>query len=110
MHDYLYENQPSLSNLDFFVNYANESLGLDGKRLKNEVLTRTYSPRINEDFMSGIRSGVNGTPTFFINDYRHNGSYDYDVLEEAVEFAMGTKKRDVKTPLASRLVKQTRHQ
>jgi protein-disulfide isomerase len=108
MHDFLYENQQSLSNVDFFARFAKEKLGLDGKRLKEEVLNRTYTPRIKEDFMSGVRSGVNGTPTFFINDYRHNGSYDYEVLEEAIEFAMGTKKRDAKKPL-SRPVRQTRH-
>jgi protein-disulfide isomerase len=109
MHDHLYENQQSLSNVDFFANYASEKLGLDGKKLKNEVLARTYTPRIQEDFMSGVRSGVNGTPTFFINDYRHNGSYDYEVLEEAIEIAMGTKKRDAKTPLTTRPVSQTHH-
>ncbi len=108
MHDHLYENQQSLSNVDFFARYASEKLGLDGKKLKNEVLTRAYTPRIQEDFMSGVRSGVNGTPTFFINEYRHNGSYDYDVLEEAIEMAMGSKKRDGKKPLATHQVKQTR--
>jgi protein-disulfide isomerase len=96
MHDFLYENQQSLSNVDFFARYANEKLGLDEKRLKEEVLKRAYTLRIKEDFMSGIRSGVNGTPTFFINEYRHNGSYDFDVLEEAIEIALGTKKRDAK--------------
>jgi len=109
MHDFLYENQQSLFNVDFFARYANEKLGLDGKKLKEEVLSRAYTPRIKEDFMSGIRSGVNGTPTFFINDYRHNGSYDYEVLEEAIEFAMGSKKKDMKKPLTTRPVKQTRH-
>jgi predicted DsbA family dithiol-disulfide isomerase len=59
--------------------------------------------------MSGIRSGVNGTPTFFINDYRHNGSYDYEVLEEAIDIAMGAKKRDAMRPIASRPIKQTHH-
>ncbi len=108
MHDHLYENQQSLSNVDFFARYASEKLGLDGKKLKNEVLTRAYTPRIQEDFISGVRSGVNGTPTFFINEYRHNGSYDYDVLEEAIEMAMGSKKRDGKKPLATHQVKQTR--
>ena len=110
MHDHLYENQQSLSNVDFFSRYASEKLGLDGKRLKNEVLTRTYTPRIKEDFMSGVRSGVNGTPTFFVNDYRHNGSYDYEVLEEAIEVAMGTKKRDAKKTVAASPVRRTVHQ
>lgn len=107
MHDYLYENQQSLSNVEFFARYANEKLGLDGKKLKKEVLAQAYTPRIKEDFMTGIRSGVNGTPTFFINDYRHNGSYDYEVLEEAIEFAMGTKKRETKKTLVSRPARQT---
>lgn len=108
MHDYLYENQQSLSNVEFFARYANEKLGLDGKKLKKEVFAQAYTPRIKEDFMTGIRSGVNGTPTFFINDYRHNGSYDYEVLEEAIEFAMGTKKRETKKTLVSRPARQTR--
>jgi protein-disulfide isomerase len=107
IHDYLYENQQSLSNVDFFARYANEKLGLDGKRLKEEVLARVYSPRIQEDFMSGVRSGVNGTPTFFINDYRHNGSYEYEVLEEAIELEMGAKKRDEKKSVAAHTIKRT---
>jgi protein-disulfide isomerase len=110
MHDYLYENQQSLSNVDFFARYASENLRLDGKRLKEEVLSRAYTPRIKEDFMSGIRSGVNGTPTFFINDYRHNGSYDYEVLEEAIEIAMGTKKRDAKKTVVTSHARRTLHQ
>jgi protein-disulfide isomerase len=108
MHDYLYENQQSLSNVDFFARYASEKLGLDGKKLKEQVANRSYTTRIKEDFMSGIRSGVNGTPTFFINDYRHNGSYDYDVLEEAIEFAIGTKKKDAKKVMKSRPARRTR--
>jgi protein-disulfide isomerase len=110
MHDYLYENQQSLSNVDFFARYAIEKLGLDGRRIKEEVVSRAYTPRIKEDFMSGIRSGVNGTPTFFIKDYRHNGSYEYDVLEEAIESAMGTKKRDAKKLLVNRPARQTRRE
>jgi protein-disulfide isomerase len=34
--------------------------------------------------MSGVRSGVNGTPTFFINGARHNGSYDIDTMVAAL--------------------------
>jgi protein-disulfide isomerase len=109
MHDYLYENQQSLSNVDLFAKYASEKLGLNGKRLKEEVSSQAYTSRIKEDFMSGIRSGVNGTPTFFINDYRHNGSYDYEVLEEAIDVAMGTKKKDARKLLVSRPIRQTHH-
>jgi protein-disulfide isomerase len=48
-----------------------------------------HAPRVREDFVSGVRSGVNGTPTFFINDLRHDGSFDYDTLLAAIEDAAG---------------------
>ena len=42
---------------------------------------------MREDFLSGVRSGVNGTPTFFINGLRHNGGWDLQSLLEAIEEA-----------------------
>jgi protein-disulfide isomerase len=42
---------------------------------------------VREDFMSGVRSGVNGTPTFYINGVRHDGSWDAVSLLEAVRSA-----------------------
>jgi protein-disulfide isomerase len=38
--------------------------------------------------MSGVRSGVNGTPTFFNNGLRHDGSYDHDTLLAAISDAV----------------------
>jgi protein-disulfide isomerase len=35
--------------------------------------------------MGGVRSGVNGTPTFFINGRRHDGPFDLDSLLVAIE-------------------------
>ena len=46
-----------------------------------------HAERIHEDFMSGVRSGVNGTPTFYINHVRHDDSYDADTLLDALERA-----------------------
>jgi protein-disulfide isomerase len=43
---------------------------------------------VREDLMSGIRSGVNGTPTFFINDVRHNGGYDVQSLLAGISAAV----------------------
>jgi protein-disulfide isomerase len=45
---------------------------------------------VHEDFMSGVRSGVNGTPTFFINGARHDDSYDVETLVAALERAAGS--------------------
>lgn len=82
MHDLLYENQKNLEISDLF-NYA-QSLNLSVKDLNDAIESEKFSEKIKNDFMGGVRSGVNGTPTFFINGFRHNSSFDYDVLLEAL--------------------------
>ena len=72
MHDHLYENQGSLGDEAFFSEYE-KKLKLDVTKLQREVAKHAYSARIQEDFSSGVRSGVNGTPTFFINGARYDG-------------------------------------
>jgi protein-disulfide isomerase len=72
MHDLLNENQDALDDADL-AQYAT-SLRLDARRLIAEILKGAYSARIREDFMSGVRSGVNGTPSFFINGVRYDGA------------------------------------
>ncbi len=74
MHDMLYENQAALEPANL-IQYATK-LGLDLDRFTKEMNEHVYAPRVREDFRSGVRSGVNGTPTFFINGERYNGSYD----------------------------------
>ncbi len=82
MHDRLFERQFALDD-DHLVEYANE-LGLDGERIRGELAAGTYTPKVREDFMSGIKSGANGTPTFFINGVRHDGGYDLEALLTAL--------------------------
>lgn len=65
MHDLLYENQRRLRDADLHA-YA-ERLALDVERFDKEMAERVHAARVYEDFMSGVRSGVNGTPTFYIN-------------------------------------------
>jgi protein-disulfide isomerase len=74
MHDLLFENQEALDDEDI-AQYAS-TLGLDVRRLIDEVLAGTHTARVREDFRSGARGGVNGTPTLFINGVRHEGSPD----------------------------------
>lgn len=78
MHDLLFENQKHLGE-SHLIRYARR-LGLDETRLQRELSEHTHASRVREDFMSGIRSGVNGTPTFFINGVHYWGSYDFDVF------------------------------
>jgi protein-disulfide isomerase len=86
MHDYLYENQPSLGDEAFFAKYE-EKLKLDLPKLKRDVAQHAHSARIQEDYMSGIRSGVNGTPTFFINGLRYDGYPEFGPLASALKEA-----------------------
>jgi protein-disulfide isomerase len=82
MHDLLYRNAENLEPADL-VEYAGE-LGLDVERFTTELAIDTYASRVQEDTASGVRSGVNGTPTFFINGKRHNGGYDYESMAAAL--------------------------
>ena len=74
MHDYLYEHQQELDD-NHLRQYAS-ALGMDVARFDEEMAKHVHAGRVREDFMSGIRSGVNGTPTFYINGIRHDDSWD----------------------------------
>jgi len=82
MHDVLYENQARLRDPDL-RGYA-EQLALDLDRFDQELAEHVHAARVREDFMSGVRSGVNGTPTFYVNGARHDDSYDLDTMLTAL--------------------------
>ena len=86
MHDALYEPQRARGDRRL-TEYA-ASLGLDVERWGSDMETQAHRERVRADFMSGVRSGVNGTPTFFINGRRHDGSHDLGTLLAAIETAM----------------------
>ena len=83
MHDLIYEHQDELdeNNLVYFA----EALDLNIERFLRDSKSQAVLSKIESDFESGVRSGVNGTPTFFINDKRLD-TYDqtYESLQEAV--------------------------
>jgi protein-disulfide isomerase len=85
-HDYLYENQGSLGDEALYARYE-KKLKLDSAKIEREVAQHVHSARIAEDYMSGIRSGVNGTPTFFINGLRYDGSPEFGPLVSSLEEA-----------------------
>ena len=85
MHDLLYENQKRLRDQDLH-GYA-EQLGLDVDRFDRELAEHVHDARVREDFMSGVRSGVNGTPSFYIDGVRYDDAYDPDTLLAALERA-----------------------
>ena len=86
MHDLLYENQRSLGDEALFAREETR-LKLDAARIAREVAARAYAARIEEDFASGVRSGVNGTPTFFVNGVRYDGYPDFAPMVAALRAA-----------------------
>ena len=83
MHDSLYENQQMLGP-PLFIALA-QKLELSVEDLNLALTNGTYASRVKSDFMGGVRSGVNGTPTFFINGDRHDGAFRFDDLVVAIE-------------------------
>ena len=83
MHDWIFEHQDTLEDEDLLR--AAKTLGLDSKKFLEEMESEAHLPRVKEDFKSGVRSGVNGTPTFFINGIRHDDAPTYERLLDAME-------------------------
>ena len=82
MHETLFANQDTLDD-ESLAQYA-AALGLDETRVFQEVILNAHAHRIREDFRSGVRAGVNGTPCFFINGQRYDGARALEPLLAAV--------------------------
>jgi len=91
MHDLLYENQEHLGD-ELFKTLAGK-LDLSSADLLHAIADHTYQARVRADFGGGIRSGVNGTPTFYINGVRNNGPFDFEFLRQAIDDALAKSKR-----------------
>jgi protein-disulfide isomerase len=85
MHDQLYTHQDALDDRHL-ARYAHAA-GVAPTAVEEALEAHTYLPHIRADFLGGVRSGVNGTPTFFINVRRHDGGYDVAELAEAITAA-----------------------
>ena len=84
MHDLIFDNQDEL-NTDFLLSLV-ERIGLDMERFAKDFKSEALNNKIENDFEGGIRSGVNGTPTFFINGTKLL-TYDetYESLLDAIQ-------------------------
>ena len=91
MHQVLFENQHALDDAAL-VRYA-KSVGADPAQVQRDLEAGTYEKRVRDDFRQGVKSGVNGTPTFFVNGERYDGMWqDEDAFIEALQ-AMATARR-----------------
>ena len=91
MHDGLYRNQDRLGPALLFA--LAEALGLPQSELRDAIVTEKYAPKIKGDFLGGVRSGVNGTPSFFVNGRQHEGSFEFAHLVAAIEQHLRTAAR-----------------
>ena len=82
MNSAIYANGHQLSGTVLFA--LASQLRLDVAGLRNALEQGTYAGKVEADFLGGVRSGVNGTPCFFIDGRRHDGSYAAPVLIAAI--------------------------
>jgi protein-disulfide isomerase len=82
MHSAVFANQTQLS-LPMIFGIAG-ALNLPQPALRVALETGTYSGKVRQDFIGGVKSGVNGTPCFFVNGARHDGAYSFEALSAAI--------------------------
>jgi protein-disulfide isomerase len=88
MHDWIFEHQSQLDDGSLVA--AAERLGLDVERFVTDADSAAVAGRIDADVDGGARSGVNGTPTFFVNGLRVDAGYDYDSLLSVLQEALAS--------------------
>jgi protein-disulfide isomerase len=91
VHDALYENQDRLGPRLYDAIVA--KLGLDTERLHAALEAEEYIGKISRDVNGGIRSGVNGTPSFFVNGTRYDDRPDFATMEQALARAIRSAKQ-----------------
>jgi len=91
MHDAIYEHHAALEDADL-VSYA-ESAGVPADVVAEAWRTRRYASHIRQDFLGGIRSGVNGTPSFFINGVKYERDYAVPPMSEAIESELAVRSK-----------------
>ena len=89
MHDYLFEHQKALDD-GHLLEYA-QKVGLqDVRKFKDDISRHVYAPLIEESLKGGIDSGVEGTPTFFINGLRYEDPFDLKTFSETLQKYLAT--------------------
>lgn len=80
MHDLVYDNQHEL-DMDSLKSYA-KKLKLDLGKFEEDLRSQKVQKKVEADFYSGVMSGVNGTPTFFINGVHYQGPTTFEDMRE----------------------------
>lgn len=91
MHDLLFENQEFLEDVDL-LKYANK-IGLNENDFIAKMYNQSKADRVKTDFLTGVDSGVNGTPSFFINGYKYDGDFSYDAFKQLLNEILNNSNR-----------------
>lgn len=87
MHDLIFENQRSWSNLrnaeEAFSQYAGQ-IGLDMEKFQADLDSQEVKERVRRDYSGGLSSGVNSTPTFFLNGVKLQNPRSYDEFRAVI--------------------------
>ncbi|MDR3531789.1 MAG: thioredoxin domain-containing protein [Rhodopila sp.] len=86
IHDAIYANQHRL-NTPVLIALA-ASLKLSPISLRDALATHRFLRKVQADFAGGVRSGVNGTPAFFINGVRFDHPLGAAGLPAAIDATM----------------------
>lgn len=87
MHDQIYGRGQGLEPA--LLRRLADRLELDLERFDSELASETHLSHVMEDFQGGVDSGVNGTPTFFVNEQRLDWDFEASTLGQAIEQANG---------------------
>ena len=92
MHDLIFQNQSDWSEEKnasvIFAKYAND-LGLDLEQFQKDLTSEEIKAKIESDYKSGVKAGVNSTPSFFLNGKKMENPRNYDDFKNAIEQALG---------------------
>ena len=83
MHDELFAHQQELAGLD--LNKLAVRAGLDLYKFEQDLRTQAHAAKVAADAAGGERSGVTGSPAFFLNNTRYRGSVAFDTLREDID-------------------------
>lgn len=90
MYDRLFRHPSALSDEDLIAHAV--AVGAEEDDVRSALADGTFMAAVKADFHSGVRSGVNGTPTFFINGIRFDGPSAVDDLLAALEAALSSER------------------
>ena len=92
MHDLIFQNQSAWSEEKnaaiLFAKYA-QDLGLDLARFQTDIASDDIKAKIENDYKSGVKAGVNSTPSFFLNGKKMDNPRNYDEFKNAIEQTLG---------------------